>query len=136
MSTENTNASGVSPETISPEITDNSPAEDAALAATEGADSQTAMNEVKEAEKKLRKLKLKIDGEEIEEEFDPEDNDYLTKQFQLAKVAQKRMGEYSALEKDVQEFFNLLKTNPKKVLTDPNIGLDLKEFAASIIEEE
>jgi len=83
-----------------------------------------------------RKLKLKIDNKEVEEEFDPNDDEYLTRQFQLAKVAQKRMGEYSTLQKQVNQFIDELKKNPKKVLSNPNIGVDIKKFAASILEEE
>lgn len=92
--------------------------------------------EVKKDAPRVKKLKLKVDGKELEEEFNPDDDDYLTKQLQLAKAAQKRMGEYATLEKQVRSFLEELKKNPKKVLSDPNIGIDVKQFAASIIEEE
>lgn len=100
-------------------------------------DSKTATPKAKEeAKKTLRKLKLKVDGKEIEEEFDPSDDEYMIKQLQLAKAAQKRMSEYSQLEKEVNSFITELRKNPRKVLQDPTIGIDTKKLAAQIIEEE
>jgi hypothetical protein len=91
----------------------------------------------KKVEQALRKkLKLKVDGKEIEDEVDLEDEEGLTKKFQLAHVAQKRMAEKAQLEKEVREFIDLLRKDPRKVLSDPNLGIDLKQFAASIIQEE
>lgn len=92
--------------------------------------------EQKKIEKKLKKLKLKVDGEEFEEEFDPNDDAYLTRQFQLAKASQKRMSQYADLEKELIDFMQELKTNPKKALTKDFIGLDLKKLATEIIDEE
>ncbi len=83
-----------------------------------------------------RKLKIKVDGKESEEEIDTDDDDYLTKQIQLARAAQKRMGEYASLEKEVKEFVDALKKDPRKVLADPSIGIDLKQLAAQVIEDE
>jgi len=91
---------------------------------------------VKQAEKQLKKLKLKIDGKEIEEAFDPNDDEYLTRQFQMAKMGQKRASEAAQLQKEVAAFIQELKTNPRKVLSDPNIGIDVKQLAAQVIEEE
>jgi len=90
----------------------------------------------KELKKQIKKLKLKVDGKELEEEFDLSDDEYLTKQIQLAKVAQKRMSEYATLEKEVRNFIEDLRKDPRKVLSDPNIGIDIKQLAASIIEDE
>lgn len=108
------------------------------LASAEAAlKSKTATPKAKEEAKKvLRKFKLKVDGKDIEEEIDMDDNDYITKQLQLAKVSQKRMGEYSQLEKEVKSFIDELRKNPRKVLQDPTIGIDVKQLAAQIIEEE
>lgn len=115
---------------------DNS-AEQAALASVDSAETKPAIEAVKEAEKALkRKIKLKIDGEESEEEIDLSNDDELRKHLQMSKVAQKRMSEKAQLEKEIREFVDLLKKDPRRVLTDPSIGVDLKQLAASIIEEE
>lgn len=104
---------------------------------TKGQDKKTEEKKTEEVKKSSkRKLKLKVDGKEMEEEVDFDDDEYLTRQLQLAKAAQKRMNEYSQLEKEVAHFLKELKANPKKVLSDPDIGIDIKQLAASIIEEE
>jgi hypothetical protein len=98
--------------------------------------SEPKTEKEKAIERKLKKLKLKVDGEEYEEEVDLDDDEYLTRQLQLAKVSQKRMNQYATLEKELVEFINELKNNPKKALTKEFIGLDLKKLASEIIEEE
>lgn len=103
----------------------------------EGSSEEVVAPKAKEAVKKnLRKLKLKVDGKEFEEEIDLDNDEYLTKQIQLAKASQKRMQEYSDLEKDVRNFMEELRKNPRKVLSDPNIGVDIKQLAVQIIDAE
>lgn len=94
----------------------------------------------KEEVKRLNKLKLKVYGEEIEEELpfeieeDPEVVEYLTKQLQLSKAAQRAMQENTSFQKQVQDFFESLKKDTKGSLA--KLGIDPKEFAAAVIEEE
>lgn len=98
--------------------------------------------EVKKEIARIKKLKLKVDGKEYDEDLpfdlpdDPKAREYMTRQLQLAKMGQNRAQQYSALEKDVVTFLNEMKSNPKKALSNPNFGLDLKKLAADIIEEE
>ncbi len=104
--------------------------------------SQSAAPEAKAPEavkaeiKKLKSLKLKVDGKEQNVEFDPNDDEFLTRELQKSRAFEKRAQEYSQLEKEVRSFIEDLRKNPKKVLSDPNIGLDIKKLAAEIIEEE
>lgn len=93
-------------------------------------------SEQKEIVKQLKKFKLKVDGKEIEEEIDLSDEEGLTKRFQLGKAAQKRMQEATELKKAAEEFIDMLRTNPRRVLSDPNISVDLKKLAQEIINEE
>lgn len=106
----------------------------------ESKDSKSASSkEVKKEEQKKankKKFKLKVDGKESEEEVDLDDEEYLTRQLQLAKAAQKRIKEHSDLQKEVAMFIDQLKKDPRKVLSDPNIGIDIKQLAAQIIEED
>lgn len=92
---------------------------------------------------RLKKLKLKVDGQEIEEDlpFEIEDRpeivDWMKRNLQLSKVSQKRMNEYSTLEKEVSQFINELRDNPRGALSSlNNLGIDAKQLAARIIEEE
>lgn len=84
----------------------------------------------------IKKYKLKVDNKEEDFEFDPSNEAELTKHLQLSRVAQKRMSEKANLEKGLVEFVKVLKSDPKKVLTHPDIGVDLKEFAKAIIAEQ
>lgn len=96
--------------------------------------------------KRINSLKIKFNGKEIEEklpfEIDEEHSDWMRKQIQMSKLAASKGQEYSNLEKetkalqaDVQAFFQELKTNPKKALSNPMFGVDLKMFAAEILED-
>lgn len=93
-----------------------------------------------DAAKRIRELKLKVHGEEITEslpfeiEENPEAVEYLTRQLQLSKAAQRAMQENSTFQKQVGEFFKDLKSNTKAKLLE--LGIDPREFAASVIEEE
>lgn len=89
-----------------------------------------------EVKKALKKLKLKVDGREQEVEFDPNDDEFLTRELQKSRAFEKRAQDYSTLEKEVRSFVEELRKNPRKVLSDPSIGLDVKKLAAEIIEEE
>lgn len=90
--------------------------------------------------KKIKKLKLKFNGKEIEEDlpFEVEEQhaDWLIKQRQKAMLADHKSREYSQLENEVGAFIQELRKNPKKALQNPAIGLDIKELAASILQEE
>lgn len=95
---------------------------------------------VKSEAKRIRELKLKVHGQEYTEELpfeieeDPEVVEYLTKQLQLSKAAQRAMQEKSTFEKQVGQFFQDMKSNTKAKLIE--LGIDPKEFAAQVIEEE
>lgn len=119
------------------------------LPVAEGQDpnAQAAMDEHKaEVAKKIRKLKLKVDGKEFEEElpfeFDdkPEIVAYLQKELQLSRMGQKRANESSEYKKQldgVGKFLAEAKGNPAKVRElMKELGVDEKSVAASIIEEE
>lgn len=90
--------------------------------------------------KKINKLKLKFNGKEFEEdlpfEIDEAHADWLVKQRQKAMLADHKSNEYSQLEREIGDFIKELRTNPKKALSNPAIGLDIKQFAAQILQEE
>jgi hypothetical protein len=145
---DNNAASSVSPSTEASASSESSELESSsqALEGLEGAaaegEAQESVVEAKKEAARIRKLKLKVDGQEFEEDlpFDLDDNpeavEYMTRQLQLSKAAQKRMAESSQLQKEVKYFLEELRKNPKKVLADPSIGIDVKQLAAQIIEEE
>lgn len=92
--------------------------------------------------KRINSLKLKYNGREIEEKLpfeiddDPAAIEYMTRQLQLAKLSQSKAQEAKTLENEVVAFLQELKTNPRKALANPMIGIDVKQLAAEILEEE
>ena len=104
-------------------------------------DSQEAAPKAEEPPKSLkRKLKLKVDGQEFEEEFDPSDDEYMTRQLQMAKMSQKRAREAAELRQQVErigDYLEQAKGDKKKLRAlIKELGADEKELAAMIIEEE
>lgn len=106
------------------------------------ADPNLSKKEKQEAKKMLKKLKIKFNGREYDEElpFEIPDDDnsrkYMTERLQMAKLAQYRSQEKATLEKQVESFVEMLRKDPKKALAHPSIGVDIKKLAAEIIEEE
>lgn len=96
--------------------------------------------------KKLKQLKLKVDGKEVNEDipFEVDEGseaaEYMTKQLQLAKAAQKRMGEASDYKKkldQVGDYLQQAKGNPKKIRElMKDLEIDERQLAAMIVEEE
>lgn len=98
--------------------------------------------EKKEVKKMLKSLKVKYNGRETEEQLpfeipdNPESIEYMRKQIQMAKLGQTKSQELSSLQKEAASFIEQLRKNPRKVLSDPTIGVDLKKMAVEMIEEE
>lgn len=94
----------------------------------------------KEEAKRIKQLKLKVYGQDVTEDlpFEIDDNpevvEYMTKQLQLSKAAQRAMQEKGSFEKQVQSFVTNLKGNTAEVLRE--MGLDPVEFAAKVLEAE
>ena len=150
MANENTAPAEVTPvvETeVTPEETAQEGSEENLLASEEKPEegSLEAKKEEKEQKaiaKTLRKLKIKYNSKEIEEELPFEIPDtkeaieYMTKQLQMGKLGQTKSQENAQMQRQIESFFETLKTNPRKILSDPNIGVDLRKLAAEVIEEE
>lgn len=100
--------------------------DDGALEAAEPAEA------VKQALKK--KYKLKVDGEEFEEDFDPSNEEEVIKALQLRKVANKRMNEKAQIEKDMRQLLDILKNDPDSVLQE--LGIDPDEHAKKRLQRK
>ncbi len=79
----------------------------------------------------IRKFKVKVNGEEIEV-----DESELVAGYQTRKAADEKFREAAMSKKQAEEFISLLKTNPKKVLENPALGLDLRQFAEQYLYEQ
>jgi hypothetical protein len=84
--------------------------------------------ERKEAE---RRLKLKINGQE--KEYSESE---VIRKAQLAESADARFKEAAEMRKQVEQFMHTLKTDPKKVLLNPNLGINFRELAEEYLGSE
>lgn len=105
-------------------------------------DPSLSPKEKAEVKKMLKSLKIKFNGREFDEELpfeipdDPKAIEYMKKQIQMSKLAQSKSQEFSKLQQEAVDFIKELKKNPRKVLSDPSIGVDLKKLALEMVEEE
>jgi hypothetical protein len=76
-------------------------------------------------------FKVKVDGADQEVALDD-----LIRGYSKATGAEKKFQEANMKNQQVKEFLNLLKTNPMKVLQDPNLGLDFRKLAQDYLYEE
>ncbi len=91
---------------------------------------------VKEAAAKSLKerFKLKVDGEEFEEEIDWNDKERIKRALQMERVANKRMSEKANIDKDMRQLVSLLQTQPDAVLAE--LGHDVEKFAQDVLNRK
>lgn len=90
----------------------------------------------KKEEKVLKEYKLKVHGKEKTIKFDPSNDEEMVKYLQKAEASDDKFKEAAQVRKAAMEFIDELKKNPRRVLSDPNIGVDLKKFAQEIMNDE
>ena len=92
---------------------------------------------VKEALKSnKKKYSLTVDGKNEDIELDLDNDEEIKKYLQKSKAADKRFQEAADVRKAAMDFIDQLRKNPRRVLTDPNIGIDVRKFAEEILNEE
>lgn len=74
-----------------------------------------------------KKLKLKVDGEEFEEEIDFGNEEDLKKRLQKARAFDKRSQELSSFKGQVDEFLKQLQADPEAILE--KLGLNVDEMS-------
>jgi len=81
-------------------------------------DSKTATAEQKEEARQelVKRLKLKVNGREIEEEIDFSDDDKLREILQKGYAADEKFQKASSLEKQMRQFAQLLQSDPIQAL--------------------
>src|SRR5574343_659193 len=99
--------------------------------------------EQKAIEKLERSFKLKVNGKEIEEKIDLNNEAELVKRLQLAKAADSAFQERAATKKQLEqmnaemnEFLHRLKSNPLEILKHPELGINLEQVAEMILQSK
>lgn len=92
---------------------------------------------IKEEIKSLKKkYALTIDGKQEDFELDLGNDEEVKKYLQKARASDKKFQEAADVRKAAMEFVEQLRKNPRRVLSDPNIGIDVRKFAEEILQEE
>jgi hypothetical protein len=108
---------------------------DAGLEA-EGADEegQEVKAEIKELKELKKKLKLKVNGKEVEEELDFNDDEGLTKRMQKARAFDEKAQEYAQLKREVTDLVKVLRESPDEVLKQ--FGVDPEKWAYDLLQKK
>jgi len=77
-----------------------------------------------QAQELKKKLKLKIDGQEFEEEIDFNDDENLKKHLQKSKAFDKRLKEFSGYKAQVDQLLEMLQNDPESLLEKMGYNVD------------
>lgn len=132
MSDTNTAAPAAAPSTAPVDATDTS---EETLAEGDAAEEAEEAKAAPVASAK-RKFSAKVNGRQQEVELDTGNDAEVLKYIQKAMAADEKFQEAASLRKNVEMLVNELKTNPRAVLSHPELGLDIKKFAQDILNEE
>lgn len=99
-------------------------------------DDAKASGEITAAEAKelKKKLKLKVDGEEFEEEIDWNDEETIKKHLQKSKAFDKRAKEFTGYKSQVEQLLKMLEENPEEVLE--KMGKNVDEMAEKRLQRK
>lgn len=79
--------------------------------------------------KKMYKVKVNGNDAEVDEQE-------LITAYQVRKASDERFREGNLRKKQAEEFVNLLRTNPMKVLNNPSLGLDMRKLAEDYLIQQ
>ena len=131
------NAAAPAPVDANQELSELDAAEAAEEALANPADPKAPVKakEKKAIEQRIKKLKLKVDGKEFEQEVNFDDDESLIRELQMAKVGQKRSQEKAELEKELGKFLGQLNKNPLETLAK-EMGMNVDQVIEKYINEQ
>ncbi len=92
--------------------------------------------EAKKIESLKKKYNLTVNGKSEDFELDLGNDEEVKGYLQKAKASDQKFKEAADVRKAAMDFIEQLRKNPKRVLSDPNIGIDIRKFAEEILNEE
>ena len=84
-----------------------------------------------QAEKEIRKLKMKVNGKEREYT-----EDEVIRRAQMFESAEEKFQEAAKRTKQMEQFIEALKTNPAAILSHPELGIDMRKLAEEYLTKE
>lgn len=102
---------------------------------SEGSKKEGSDELTKEEKKEIakRKYKLKVNDKEIEREFTDEE---IARRLQMQEAADEKFQRAAKMAKQAEQLIEVLKTDPLRVLTHPDIGVDMKQLAEEYLTED
>lgn len=125
------------------------PKVDAQTESNPGQENQPVQESQSLTPRMIKSLKLKIDGQEFDEQLpfeidenDPKQVEFLKRHLQMSKVSNKRMSEAAMTKKQAEQFIQALQNDPMKILSNPKLMGEEKfqkiaeEFLAKKIQDQ
>lgn len=78
--------------------------------------------------------KLKVNGKDVE--FDASNEERIKAEVQKGIAAQEKFQQAATIQKQAEQFIKLLQTNPEAVLSNPALGVNLREFAENYLYKQ
>lgn len=92
--------------------------------------------EAKKIENLKKKYNLTVNGKAEDLELDLGNDEEVKNYLQKARASDQKFKEAADVRKAAMEFIEQLRKNPRRVLSDPNIGIDIRKFAEEILSDE
>lgn len=83
-----------------------------------------------------KRVPLKVNGRDMEYEVDLDNDEELAKYLQKAMAADEKFQEAASIRKQMQQFVNALKSDPLSILSHPELGINIKDLAERVINNE
>lgn len=83
-----------------------------------------------------RKYELTVNGKKKEIELDLDNEEDVKKYLQKAMAADEKFQEAAMTRKQAEQLVHMLKTDPMAILRHPELGLNLKDMATKILNDE
>lgn len=93
----------------------------------------TEAEKEKKREEARRRYKMKVNGQEVEREYTDEE---IQRRLQLQEAADEKFQKASKMVKQAEQFLAALKNDPIKVLSHPELGIDIKQLAEEYLTED
>lgn len=89
-----------------------------------------------EVKSNKKKLSLQVNGRKVEHEIDISNDKELENYVRKAMAADERFEEAANMRKQMQQLVEVIKTNPLAILQHPDIGVDVKQLAEQVINQQ
>lgn len=83
-----------------------------------------------------KKYELMVNGKKKDVELDFDNDEEVKKYLQKAFASDEKFQEAAMTRKQAEQLVEMLRTNPLQILRHPELGLDIKALATSILNEE